>query len=277
MSNGSTVSIVLRVRRDQLGQAAGRDDLRLDAELAADRCDDAVDLAGEAVDEPRLERGRGRLADHRGRLDEVDLDEPRRAREQRLHRDLDPRREHAADVLALRARRRRSSSRCRSRRRCTARRSAPSPRRRSRSGRGRPRAGRRSGSGCRCARPGPSTSSGAFAQRSANASYSRTSAGTVEERQIPSTAPRSTKPREQRAELVAGAVRLGRDAPVLAQLVAVEEPEDGLRVPDVDREQHQPGELGYVVVVGRATRRCARRAPRRVSWAPRPRRAAPRR
>ena len=43
---------------------------------------------------------------------------------------------------------------------------------------------------------------------------------------------------EERAELVAGAVRLGREPPVLGQAVAVVEPEGGLRVPDVDREQH---------------------------------------
>ena len=63
--------------------------------------DDPVHLAGEAVDEPGLERRDRRLADHRRRRDEVDLDEPGRAREQRVHRDLDPGREHAADVLAL--------------------------------------------------------------------------------------------------------------------------------------------------------------------------------
>src|SRR4051812_6829982 len=56
----------LCVRRNQLRQAAGRDHLRLGAELAADARDDAVDLPGEAVDETRLERSRSRLAD-RGR------------------------------------------------------------------------------------------------------------------------------------------------------------------------------------------------------------------
>ena len=35
-----------------------------DSELAADPLDDPVHLPGEAVDEPRLERGRRRLADH---------------------------------------------------------------------------------------------------------------------------------------------------------------------------------------------------------------------
>ena len=47
-----------RVRRDQVGEAARGDRLRLDAELLADPADDAVDLAGEAVDEAGLERRR---------------------------------------------------------------------------------------------------------------------------------------------------------------------------------------------------------------------------
>jgi hypothetical protein len=41
----------------------------------------------------------------------------------------------------------------------------------------------------------------------------------------------------ERAQLVAAAVALGRHAPVLAQLLALEEPEDRLRVPDVDRQE----------------------------------------
>ena len=47
---------------------------RLRLELAADPLDDPVHLAGEAVDEPGLERRRRRLADHGRRLREVDLD-----------------------------------------------------------------------------------------------------------------------------------------------------------------------------------------------------------
>ena len=57
---------------------------------------------GEAVDDAGLEPADGRLPDHARRLDVVDLDEPRRTREERLHRGLDSRREHAADVLARR-------------------------------------------------------------------------------------------------------------------------------------------------------------------------------
>ena len=77
-------------------------DAGVGAELAADRGHDAVDLAGEAVDDAGLEPTDRRLADHARRLDVVDLDEARRAREERLHRGLDPGREHAADVLARR-------------------------------------------------------------------------------------------------------------------------------------------------------------------------------
>ncbi len=40
-----------RMRCDELGQAAGRDRPRGDAELPADRRDDAVDLPGKAVDD----------------------------------------------------------------------------------------------------------------------------------------------------------------------------------------------------------------------------------
>ena len=43
---------------------------------------------------------------------------------------------------------------------------------------------------------------------------------------------------EQRAELVARALRLGGDAPALAELGPVVQPEHRLRVADVDREQH---------------------------------------
>jgi hypothetical protein len=43
------------VGRDEVGETSGRDRAGRVAELAADAADDAVDLAGEAVDEPRLE------------------------------------------------------------------------------------------------------------------------------------------------------------------------------------------------------------------------------
>ena len=89
--------------RDQLGQPAGRyHGSRLVAELRPDPVDDPVDLAGEAVDEPRPERGLGRLADRRLGRDEVDLDEPGGTLEQGVHRDLDSWRENAAYVFALR-------------------------------------------------------------------------------------------------------------------------------------------------------------------------------
>ena len=163
----------------------------------------AVDLAREAVDEPRLERGRGRLADHRRRLDEVDLDEPRRAREERVHRDLDPRREHAADVLARRrddVEVRRGAEVDHDARRAVA---LAAPRPSSRSGRGRPRAGRRSGSGSRSscpgraraaappssARPTPRTRGSARARSRRGRCRSRPSTSSSRPSMIPSSSP----------------------------------------------------------------------------------------
>ena len=52
---------------------------------------------------------------------------------------------------------------------------------------------------------------------------------------------------DQNAELVAGPLAVGRQAPVLAQLGAVEQTQEGLRVADVDREQQ-----GLQVFVDRA-------------------------
>ena len=91
----------LGVRGDQVGEAARGDRLGLDSELLADLRDDPVHLACEPVDEAGLEAADGRLADHGRRRGEVDLDEPGGAGEQRLHRDLDPGREHAAHVIAF--------------------------------------------------------------------------------------------------------------------------------------------------------------------------------
>src|SRR4029450_5083482 len=45
--------------------------------------------------------------------------------------------------------------------------------------------------------------------------------------------------REQDSELVAGAVRLRRGAARLAELCVIEQPEDGLRIPYVDREKEE--------------------------------------
>src|SRR4029079_2107473 len=77
------------MRRNQVGQAACRDGGGLGAELPPDVLDDAVHLAGEAVDDTRLEGGDRRLADHGLRFDEVDLAQARRASEERVHRGLD--------------------------------------------------------------------------------------------------------------------------------------------------------------------------------------------
>src|SRR5262249_20845735 len=92
-----------RVRRDQLGEAAGGNDRRVQgAELLADPVDDRVDLPREAVDQARLERRHGRLRDHALRSGERHLRQARRAGEERVHRDLDPRREHTARELPCR-------------------------------------------------------------------------------------------------------------------------------------------------------------------------------
>jgi hypothetical protein len=88
------------VRIDQLGEAAGCNCSRVGAELLANRGDDPIHLPGEAVHDTRLQRGDRRLADHARRLDEVDLAQARRAVEQRVHRDLDPRRQYPADILS---------------------------------------------------------------------------------------------------------------------------------------------------------------------------------
>ena len=61
--------------------------------------DDLVHLAGEAVDQARLQ-GRGRrLSDHGRRLDEIDTTETRRPREERVHRNLDAGCKHASDEI----------------------------------------------------------------------------------------------------------------------------------------------------------------------------------
>ena len=47
------------------------------------------------------------------------------------------------------------------------------------------------------------------------------------------------QPAEEDTQFVSGPLRLGRDPPVVGEPLAVEEAEGGLRVPDVDREQHR--------------------------------------
>jgi len=86
---------------DQVGEAARRDDRSaVGAQLDEDARDDRVDLAREPVDEPRLQRGSRRLADHALGRRERHLREPGGAREQRVHRDLHTGRQHAAGELA---------------------------------------------------------------------------------------------------------------------------------------------------------------------------------
>ena len=75
MRNGSTAAIAARsaARPARRGRPSRRPARSASSSSRADRRHDPVDLAREAVHEPRLERRRGRLADHARRLDEVDL------------------------------------------------------------------------------------------------------------------------------------------------------------------------------------------------------------
>ena len=90
--------------------------------------------------------------------------------------------------------------------------------------------------------PGPTTSSGASAHFRASGSHSRTSTGTVEARQIPSTLVEVQQAAEQNAELVGSRRALGGDPPVVTESVVRVEAESGLRVADVDGEQHRASE-----------------------------------
>ena len=92
----------LRERRDERGEAARRDRrARRGAELVADADDEPVDGPRSRRRCPTASRD-ACLADHVLRRDERHLRQPRGAREERVQRDLDAGREHAAEVLALR-------------------------------------------------------------------------------------------------------------------------------------------------------------------------------
>ena len=90
--------------------------------------------------------------------------------------------------------------------------------------------------------PGPTTSSGASAHLRASCSHSRISTGTVEAREIPSTLVEVQQAIQENTELVGRRRPLGRDAPVVAENAVRIEAENGLRVADVDGEQHRPSE-----------------------------------
>ena len=98
--SGTCSSTVSAVRGDQPGEPARHEHAGGAAELALHAPHDAVDLAREAVDDAALQRVHRVAADHGRRRDELDAREPRGAVEERLHRDRDAGREHAADVLA---------------------------------------------------------------------------------------------------------------------------------------------------------------------------------
>ena len=89
-------------RHEVVGEPAGRDHRRVDAELVAQPADDPVDLAGEAVDDPRADRVGGRLADQRARLAELDLPRACAARSASASSEISmPGRDDPAEVLAL--------------------------------------------------------------------------------------------------------------------------------------------------------------------------------
>ena len=176
-----------------------------------------------------------------GGADEVDLHEPRGPREERVHRDLDPGREHAADVLARRAETMSKFVRG-AEVDDDARRAVALAR-----GDGvddpvrpRPRAGRRSGSGSRSSRPGPTIEQRRLQpalgdplplalQRRHGRARGRSRRRPRGRRAPPSVTPSSSP---VRLRSVASRKLLARAR------VAVEQAEHRLRVADVDREQH---------------------------------------
>src|SRR4051794_783047 len=79
---------VLRQRRDQPGQPAGRDDRAL-AELVLDALAQAIDLRGEAVDGARLDALDRALAQHAAGLDQLDGPERGGPTDQGVHADAD--------------------------------------------------------------------------------------------------------------------------------------------------------------------------------------------
>ena len=207
------------------------------AKLASDLLDDAVDLAGEPVDEPGLEAVHRRLADHRGRLGEVDPHQASGAGEERVHRDLDPRREHPAHVLPLR----RDDVEVRGRpevdgdaRRAVA--VARGDRVHDPVGADLVRVvvsnrdpGLRAGADDEDLRLRPALREELeLAHERRHRRGEADAVDRVEVEHLP----------EQRAELVAGAAGVGGEPPLLGQPVAVVEAEDRLRVAHVDGQEH---------------------------------------
>ena len=257
----------LRVRRDQLGEAARRDRRRVGRlELVADprrrsRRPGRRSRRRAPTGAPRVVV----LPITRSGAVERHLRQPRRAREERVHRDLDPRREHAADVLArgrddVEVRRRAEVDDDRRRAVALARRDRVRDPVRADLARvvvADRHAGRDAGAEHEQLGARPS------ARRSAR-TRARAAAPSTRARSRRAS-PESTNARSITASssaVCAGSVPT-RNCSVSA--VAVEEPEDGLRVADVDREQHR----GRARARGRARRRprsrgrsCASRARR---------------
>ena len=197
---------------------------------------------GVAVDDTRADRVDGVLADHAARRREVDLGQPRAALGERFERDLDAGHQRAAEVLALARRRRRRWWRCRSRRTREAAEALAD----------RDRVDEPVGADLarvvvadRHAGPGAGADGEHLVAEVAlghrrplglELGHGRGDDRGVE--LVEPVAAQLEQVAQRGAELVGGRLAHGGKAPVLEQLLAVEGPEVGLGVADVDREQH---------------------------------------
>ena len=224
------------------GQAAGRQRRGFAPEGLAQAGDDPVDLTREAVDDARLERRLSRSPDDLLRLLEVDREEPGGPLGQRLDRDLNARRDAPAEVLAVRRHHvvvdRRAevgndagpaAALVRSDRvyhavgpdlvRVLDPKRHPDPER----------------------RPDDRQRAAEVALRHPLVLATEVRHDRRRDRPVHVAQPQVTQreqARKHRCELVRGGLPLGRETPVLDELLAAEHAHVGLRVADVDREQH---------------------------------------
>ena len=229
------------------------------------RSHDRVDLTAEAVDRARLDRLDRRLADHVLRRDQLDAAQRGGALEQRVHRDLDAGEDRAAEVLALRAHRVDGVGGAEV------------------DDDGRPaeevvRADRvRDAIGADVLRlvvedrhagadPGlhhhrlvAEVALGHLAERGGDARDAGRDRDTRHVR-VEREAVEAEELLEHQRELVGRAVGDGGDAPVVDELVVVEEPDDGLGVAAVDGEQHVSAPSAKIAVRDRGAGRRRGRA-----------------
>ncbi len=189
----------------------------------------AVDEAGVAVDRTGLDRLDGRLADHVARLDELDAAQCSGVLEQRVHADLDPGRDRAAEVLARWPRSRRRWSPFPGRRRSPAPRTGRWRRRRWRPGRHRPPSGCRRESASRCGPPARSQRAGRRTRRAPSPCIAEVTSGTEEDTTMPSTPSPAVVPVNSRPTSLSSSVTRrayssavrssdGRKAPMVQQV-----------------------------------------------------------